>query len=115
MKETGSAAGSFNWQPQRSSIYFSALTLVTAGGEVSGQGCLSLRPNPLLQLTLQAASLDIDAIRSSLPAIGGSESDATFDARIQLRAQELKTGGAIARDVNFRLGDLPDCGAVESG
>lgn len=107
-----SVEGSFRWNPSQFIIFFSGLKLATTGGEAAGRGCLRLQAPVSLQLDLEAESLDLDAIRDSLPlmndmADGGDEP--SFDARIQLSAGELKAAGAVARNAVIRLGIPGDC------
>ena len=107
-----SVQGSLRWNPSQSVIFFSGLKLATAGGEAAGEGCLRLQAPVSLQLDLAAESLDLDTIRDSLSpmgemADGGDES--SFDARIQLRAGELKAAGAVARNAVIRFGVPGDC------
>ena len=107
-----SVQGSFRWNPSQFVIFFSGLKLATAGGEAAGEGCLRLQAPFSLQLDLEAESLDLDTIRDSLSQMGempdgGDES--SFDARIQLRAGELKAAGAVARNAVIRLGIPADC------
>jgi hypothetical protein len=107
-----SVAGSFRWNPSQFVIFFSDLNLVTAGGEAVGQGCLRLQTPISLQLDLEAESLDLDTIRDSLPQMGemaGGGDGPSFDARIHLRAGELKAAGAVARGAVIRFGIPGDC------
>ena len=107
-----SVAGSFRWNPSQFVIFFNGLNLVTAGGEAVGQGCLRLQAPISLQLDLEAESLDLDAIRDSLPQMGEMSDggdEPSFDARIHLRAGELKAAGAVARSAVIRFGIPGDC------
>lgn len=114
----GRADGEFRWQPAGRSVHFRELTLDTEGGAIRGGGCVDLGPPLSAQLSLDADTLDLDAIFESLPAsTGGAPAPPTdllsdglsFDLRLRLTADTLRSAGVTAYGASVELGETPDC------
>jgi hypothetical protein len=99
-----------NWQVD-------ALELKLGEQQVAGKGCLEMLGGTKLHLELFAAQLDLDALQHLLPeGMAGPAGQtapnglsAPFPLAVELRVDEARMGGAIARDVRLLLGDEPEC------
>lgn len=97
-----------------------ALRAQLGGQSVDGEGCLRTDAAASLNLELQAASLDLDALPEWPGGGAGPGPDAGAaiawleqSLRLRLRVGELRSGGTTARGVDLRLGPDPDCAGLE--
>jgi hypothetical protein len=94
-------------------VWLDDVELSAGAQSVGGEGCLGLGASPGLRLDLAADSLDIDRLPElpslvSAPGADGGPA-AGFDIALRLRAVELRSAGAIARNAVLSVGDDPSC------
>jgi hypothetical protein len=96
------------------------LRLDAAGQSAAGVGCVLLQGEPSVNLRLETALIDFDAL-PALPSLVGDGGGAPTGAsgpgsllNLRLAAAEARAGGAVARDAVFLLGVEPDCAALDS-
>ena len=86
---------------------------------MGGDGCLPLGAAPGLRLDLATDSLDIDRLPelpTFLSAPGTDNALASgFGIALRLRAGELRSAGAVARNAVVTVGDDPDCSQPDRG
>jgi hypothetical protein len=109
IEELVNAQGWLLWNTAKSNIRFGDLQFETAGQALGGSACLLFQEPPSLQVELEAARFDMDMFLENLPALGQGEGagELPLDIRARFRVDELRSSGAIARGVVFKLGPDP--------
>jgi hypothetical protein len=106
---------------EQSGTWLTDLLELNLGGQrIEGSGCLDTLGGTGLQLELTASQLDLDALQEWVPeGVAGQEGStpyagfsAPFPLAIRLHVDDARVAGAVARDVNLLIGELPECEAV---
>lgn len=91
----------------------SGLFVELAGQSVRGDGCIMLGTPPIVNLQLEAESMDIDAITEAMPGAQGeaslTEFELPFELNLILQAGNLVSGETRAKGVVLELGEPPVC------
>lgn len=92
-----------------SHVRFDGVKVEAGGQRVTGDGCFIMGLAPSLNLDLNAASLDLDALSETIPGGEGAAGMVPFDINFRLRAGELNRGGIRAIDTVLEVGSAPAC------
>ena len=91
------------------SIGLDDLAVRIGGQRLSGQGCVLLG-GPELNLSLEAETLDLEALMNAVPSGPGTPSAGLpLEINLSLEAKTLYRGGVRAEDAVFELGAPPRC------
>lgn len=93
-------------------IELAPVELELAGQMLAGEGCFVAGEPPVLGLSMHAAELDLDALKSWLPedASGGGEfPDLPFELRAELSVGRATAADAVAQGIHVVVGNGPQC------
>lgn len=131
----GAVTGSFTWQPVLArvdldlswaaderedialsgtlrydgpSIHLDGLTATIGGQRLSGEACV-LTEGPVLNLILEADSLDLEALADAVPGGQGAGGGLPFEVNLRLEAKALYRGDLKAYGTVLEMGEAPRC------
>jgi len=110
---------SLDWESAPGGLRLESIRLVADLLLVEGEGCLLTETTTELHLDLVSERVDVDTL-PDLSALAGSaesvptapDSASDLDFHVRLRAAEWLAGGAVARQAELQLGDVPDCSGL---
>jgi hypothetical protein len=112
---------SLDWKSAPGGLRLEGIRLVADPLLVEGKGCLLTETSTELHLDLVAERVDVDTLPdlsafagSAEPAPTAPDSASGLDVNLRLRAAEWLAGGAVARQAELQLGDVPDCSGLRA-
>ena len=104
------------WRERPPGWSLSGIELSAGGQLLSGSGCLYTTPDTVVHLELSAATLDVPSLLNALPELpkagGGGGGGMPLDARVRLRASEIRVEGGRASNTELVWGGQPDCAGL---
>lgn len=90
-------------------VRFGSSELAVGAQTISGEGCLQLAGAPVLNLMLEAETLDLDALSRNIPGGEGASGSLPFELNLRLDAAEIRRDDVTAFDTRLEIGSEPAC------